>query len=438
MRPQKVAEILGKIKNLLENQFTEVMVEGEISNFSRASSGHYYFSLSDETASIAVAIFKNDAYLNPLLKSVQDGQKVIVVGRLGVYAKRGTFQIIGQKIYPFGTGNLKIQFELLKNKLAGEGLFDVAHKKDIPPFPRRVAIITALDGAALQDFLQVYQRRSRQMDILVVPSLVQGEAAPASLKDALAKVWAYQEDLTAHPERHPGEMPIEVVVLARGGGSMEDLWCFNDESLAYAMYAYPLPIINAVGHQVDFTIADYVADCRAETPTAAAELLTAAQVAVWQRLQQSGIHLKQAMWLILAKGQKLLAAVHPRRWAQALGHHLQLQKNVLQRWAARGWPLMNRIHLDQQYLDELKARSGAAMQRLVQALQLRLTRDHALLSSGNPRQILARGYTMLIDEQQQVVDYQRFVQAPREQQFNLCFAQGVGQVKKIENGEHLK
>ena len=431
MRPQKVAEILAQIKGLLENNFTEVMVEGEVSNLARAASGHYYFSLSDESASIAVAIFKNDAYLNPLLKTVQDGQKVIVVGRLGVYAKRGTFQIIGQKIYPYGTGNLKIQFELLKSKLAGEGLFDLDHKKPLPAFPQRVAIITALEGAALQDFLKVYQRRSSQMDILVVPTLVQGEAAPPALRRALAKVWAYQEDLLAHPAQHPGEKPIEVVVLARGGGSMEDLWCFNDEALAYAIYAYPLPIISAVGHQVDFTIADYVADVRAETPTAAAERLTAFQVEIHQHLHQTGLHLKQVMCLNLAREQKRLAAIHPRRWEQSFWYHLQRQKNILQRWLAQGWPLINRVHSYQQNLDEWKAQLCSFLHRLWQTAQLRLTKDHAVLSSLNPRQILARGYTMLTDEQQQVVDYQQFQQAPLQQRFVLNFAQGDGHVEKV-------
>ncbi|MBP5296340.1 MAG: exodeoxyribonuclease VII large subunit, partial [Bacteriovoracaceae bacterium] len=322
-RPLKVSEILVQIKGLLESTFPEVLVEGEVSNFAKASSGHYYFSLSDETASIAVAFFRGDALLNPLLKTLTDGQKVIVVGRIGVYPKRGTFQIIGAKIYPFGAGNLKIQFELLKKQLAEKGLFDLEHKKSIPPFPRRVAIITALDGAALQDFRQVYQRRSVVMDILVVPSLVQGEQAPASLRAALKKVLAYNQALQEHPSAHPGELPIEVVVLARGGGSMEDLWCFNDEALAYAIYEFPLPIISAVGHQVDFTIADFVADHRAETPTAAAEVLTAAQVDLQQRLGRGGQHLKQAMRLILAQAQRQLAQVHPRRWEQALRRRWQ-------------------------------------------------------------------------------------------------------------------
>ena len=430
MRPQKVTEILQQIKGLLENTFTEVMVEGEVTNFSRASSGHYYFSLSDENAAISVAIFKNDAYLNPLLKTVQDGQKVIVVGRIGVYAKRGTFQIIGQKIYPFGTGNLKIQFELLKNKLAGAGLFDAAHKKPLPAFPRRVAIITALDGAALQDFLKVYQRRSVQMDILIVPSLVQGEAAPAALRTALQKILAYQTDLQTHPARHPGENPIEVVVLARGGGSLEDLWCFNDEALAYAIYEYPLPVVSAVGHQVDFTITDYVADCRAETPTAAAELLTAAQVAVRQRLAQDGGQLKQAMGLKLAYGQRLLAAVHPPRWVQALWQNLQRQKNMVQRWTTQGWPLLSRVHAHQQNLDEQKARLSTLMQKLEQAARLRLTKTAATLQAANPRQILGRGYTMLTGEHEQVINFAQFAQAPVGQHFKLHFAEGVGLVAK--------
>jgi len=429
-RPLKVSEILAQIKGLLESTFPEVLVEGEVSNFSKASSGHYYFSLSDEAASISVAFFRGDALLNPLLKSLADGQKVIVVGRIGVYPKRGTFQIIGAKIYPFGAGNLKIQFELLKKKLAEKGLFDLEHKKSIPPFPRRVAIITALDGAALQDFRQVYQRRSVLMDILVVPSLVQGEQAALALCAALKKVLAYNHALQEHPAQHAGELPIEVVVLARGGGSMEDLWCFNDEALAYAIYDFPLPLISAVGHQVDFTIADFVADQRAETPTAAAELLTAAQIDLRQRLGQSGQHLKQAMLLILMQAQRQLAQVHPRRWEQALKRQWQEAQAIIRRWPQMIWPLKSKIQESCQLLDELKTKMMWELQKKMQQAQLLLTKLHTALGAGDPRQILGRGYTMLTDEQQKVVSYAAFQQATAGQKYQLHFKEGVGHVAK--------
>src|SRR5665647_366517 len=266
-----VSDLLSSIKDVLENHFHEVMVQGEVSNLSPSTSGHWYFSLSDDKASISCALFKMDALRNPLIRSLKDGDKIIIFGPLSVYSKRGTFQILAKRIMPAGAGQLKLQFERLKAKLSAEGLFDLDIKKILPTFPQKIAVITAEHGAALQDFLNVIKRRSLWLDIIIIPALVQGDGAPRSLISALKKA----QNLDG----------VDVVVLTRGGGSMEDLWAFNDEELVRTIAACPIPVVSAVGHQVDFTICDYVSDFRSETPTAAAETLSQPHTERKARLQ---------------------------------------------------------------------------------------------------------------------------------------------------------
>ena len=272
-----VSEVIFNIKRLLEGEFRTVSVEGEISNLSHSSSGHWYLTLSDSDSSLSAAVFKMDALRNPLMKSLKNGDKVICSGSIGVYNKRGTFQLIVKRISPVGKGDLKEQFEMLKRKLAAEGLFDPQIKKEIPTLPNRIAVITAKGAAALQDFLNIIDRRTQWYDILLSPALVQGDAAPASLRKALFNVIKYSMDA-------PEDKKIDVIVFTRGGGSMEDLWAFNDEGLAWDIFNCPIPVISAVGHQVDTTICDMVSDLRCETPSAAAEVLSSAQAEIKETL----------------------------------------------------------------------------------------------------------------------------------------------------------
>src|SRR5690606_12931867 len=207
---------------------------------------------------------------NPLIRNLKNGDKIVVVGPISVYQKRGSFQLLAKRIFPAGEGQLKLQYERLKARLSQEGLFDIEKKKPIPKFPRRIAVITAEHGAALQDFLNVMERRSLWMDILIIPALVQGDGAPRSLLNALKKAESIEG--------------VDVIVLTRGGGSIEDLWGFNDENLVRAIDNCTIPVISAVGHQVDFTLCDYVSDHRSETPTAAAEILSQPQTELNSRL----------------------------------------------------------------------------------------------------------------------------------------------------------
>jgi exodeoxyribonuclease VII large subunit len=252
-----VTELTTSIKVLLESSFDAVWVEGEISNLRRPGSGHLYFTLKDENSQIRAVIFRQFSKMVPF--DIEDGMNVICRARLSVYQPRGEYQLIVDTIEPKGIGALQLAFEQLKARLDKEGLFDPFHKKPIPFIPRRIGIVTSPTGAAIRDILSVTKRRFSSVDILIAPVRVQGAEAPPEIIEALS-------DLNAIPD-------IDVIILARGGGSLEDLAPFNDEGVARSIFDSRIPVISAVGHEIDFTIADFVADLRAPTPSAAAELV---------------------------------------------------------------------------------------------------------------------------------------------------------------------
>ena len=253
-----VSELTSQIKNLLENNFFDVYVTGEISNLSKPISGHIYFTLKDENASIRCVLFKFQQRL--INFDYNDGDKVIIRGRITVYEKRGEYQIIVDYIEPDGIGALYLKFEKLKRKLEKEGLFDKKYKKKIPEFPRKIGIITSPTGAAIRDILNILKRRFVNINIIIAPVKVQGEEAKFEIVEAINFFNLNFSD-------------IDVIILARGGGSLEDLQPFNEEIVARAIFNSNIPIISAVGHETDFTIADFTADLRAPTPSAAAELV---------------------------------------------------------------------------------------------------------------------------------------------------------------------
>ncbi len=245
-----------KLKMEHDTKLVDVYVSGEISNFVNHKSGHFYFSLKDESAAVKAVMFSQFSSKVKFLP--ENGQKVILRGQVSVFERDGIYQIYVKEIIPDGIGALALAFEQLKEKLSKEGLFDESHKKKLPRFPSKIGIITSPTGAALQDMLNVFSRRFPACELFVCPALVQGEGAAKSLVSAIR----YLND------KHP----VDVILLGRGGGSAEDLWCFNDSDLAYAIYDSEIPIISCVGHETDFTISDFVADLRAPTPSAAAEL----------------------------------------------------------------------------------------------------------------------------------------------------------------------
>ncbi len=252
-----VTELTKGIKSILTSSFYDIWIQGEISNYKVATSGHIYFSLKDENSLIKAVLFKG--YQANIRFELEDGLKVIAHGNLDLFEKRGEYQIIVDNIEPVGKGALQLAFEQLKEKLQKEGLFDSSHKKPIPPFPETIGVITSATGAALRDILNVTQRRYRGIHIIIYPTLVQGEDAAESIVKAIEKANKRKE--------------VDVIILGRGGGSIEDLWPFNEEIVARAIYNSEIPIISAVGHEIDFTISDFVADLRAPTPSAAAELV---------------------------------------------------------------------------------------------------------------------------------------------------------------------
>ena len=253
-----VSELTKLIKLTLEENFSEVSVVGEISNFKAHVSGHWYFNLKDANAVISCAMWKG---LNSMVFfTPQNGMKIIVGGRITVYPPRGSYQIDVRMLKPAGVGELQAAFEKLKRKLADEGLFDEIHKKPIPSFPKKIGIVTAKDGAAFQDMISVAERRFPLVEMVISPTRVQGSGAAESIVESL-KLLNKQND-------------IDLIIVARGGGSIEDLWAFNEEIVAREIFASKIPIVTGIGHEVDFTIADFVADLRAPTPSAAMEIAT--------------------------------------------------------------------------------------------------------------------------------------------------------------------
>lgn len=302
-----VSEVTAYLKNLVEKDLNlqQVWVTGEISNFTRHSSGHMYFTLKDESSRLRCIMFRRE---NQWLKfQPYDGLAVILFGRIAVYPRNGEYQLYTEIMEAAGIGSLYLAFEQLKNRLAQEGLFDQARKKRIPRFPRKIGVITSPTGAAVRDIIRILRRRYPRVDILVIPAQVQGEAAAQSLIEALDKA-GYVKDL-------------DLIIIGRGGGSIEELWAFNDERLARAIAAFPLPVISAVGHETDFTIADLVADLRAPTPSAAAELavpeITELRKKVHLlagRIEAAGVRILERKRDRLARVESHPALLRPDRW----------------------------------------------------------------------------------------------------------------------------
>ena len=262
LKVMTVSQLTRRIRTLLERQLGSVRVEGELSNVRRQGNGHTYFTLKDETAQLACVLFRGYAHAG--MPALTDGSQVQAAGELTVYEPRGQYQLIVHDIEAAGAGVLQARFEALKRKLAAEGLFDAARKRVLPGFPRCLALVTSPSGAAVRDLLNILGRRAPWIRVLVFPVRVQGGGACQEIAQALTTL--------ARPLGGGLPQP-DVIVLARGGGSIEDLWCFNEEEVARAIAASPIPVVSAVGHEIDFTIADFVADLRAPTPSAAAELI---------------------------------------------------------------------------------------------------------------------------------------------------------------------
>lgn len=392
-QPYSVAELTFSIRDMLEQNFGTVEVVGEISNFRRPASGHCYFTLKDAEAQIRAVMFRGDA--GKLNFNPADGQEVRVTASLTVYAPRGDYQLRITSMSPRGKGTLQEQFEALKSKLQKEGLFDSTHKQDLPLFPRRVGVVTSSTGAALRDFLNVLDRRCPRMEVHVFGVRVQGdEAAPE-----IARAVEYFNSISDTEEA------VDVIVLTRGGGSLEDLWAFNEEVVAKAVYASEVPTISGVGHEVDFTIADFVADMRAPTPSAAAEMLS-------QTDEEWAERLEGLRYLLNDRTQRQL---QERRWKleQLAGSYVFKEPvRIVEQWQQR----LDELRLSlQRGLERNASRQKERLEALllrwsavhpsgrIEQLRQKLAARQDALRLLSPQQTLDRGYSIAFDKEGKVV-----------------------------------
>ncbi|GAB4147800.1 MAG: exodeoxyribonuclease VII large subunit [Candidatus Promineifilaceae bacterium] len=355
-----VSELTRYIRELFDIDFRlqDVTVSGEISNFTRARSGHLYFTLKDSGAQLKCVMWRSAA--ERLRFNLQDGDAVVAQGRVSVYESGGAYQLYAERVWHAGIGDLAAAFEQLKQKLAAAGLFDPAHKKPIPSLPRKIGIVTSPDAAALRDILHVLRRRYPLVSVLIAPTLVQGTEAPAQIVRALR--WL------------DGCDDVDVIILARGGGSIEDLWAFNDEAVAQAIFAARHPIISGVGHETDFTIADFVADLRAPTPSAAAELAVpdVAELLPLLRDMQQGLR------------RRIQGMVQQRQW----------QVNNLAR-SLRHLSPQGRLRSNWQQLDSLTLRLERSIRHDLAQRRANLAVVQAQLQTVSPLATLARGYAIV-------------------------------------------
>ena len=353
-----VTQLLRRIKNIVEVQVGELWIEGEVSNLKKQASGHWYFSLKDDGAQIQCAMF--GARKRSGHEALEDGAKVRVFAEASVYEARGQLQIIVQKAERAGLGDLQARFEALKRKLHAEGLFDADRKQPIPKFPRLVGIVTSDTGAAIRDILNILERRAPWVQPVLIPVRVQGKGAEFEIARAIERL--------ANPEKH-GIPRCDVLIVGRGGGSIEDLWCFNEEIVARAIAASTIPIISAVGHEIDFTIADFVADLRAPTPSAAAELA----VPDGDELRARLLQIRRR---ITRQAAERLAAAH--RAIEAL------KRGALQRGGER---LLREPTLR---LDTLRAKLDRSLRAALEALAARLAEARATHRAHHPARVLER------------------------------------------------
>ena len=410
-RPERkiwpVRQLVAHVRELVEQAFSDAWVEGEISNFRPAPSGHMYFTLKDAEAQLPVVLFRSQARL--LRFRPEDGLHVLVRGRVSVYEQRGQVQLVAETMEPVGAGSLQLAFEQLKEKLKAEGLFDAARKRPLPPYPRTVGIVTSPTGAVIRDFLNIVSRRHSGLNVLLCPVSVQGEFSAGEIEAALRCL--------------NGSGMADVIVIARGGGSLEDLAPFNSERVARAIVASRLPVVSAVGHETDFTIADFAADLRAPTPSAAAELITEAQHKIAEHLARLNHRLERAARFQILQAQQRLARVPASRAESRIG---ALLHRLEQRTDDLGFRMENAVrqklrtkqravaelagavlrHDPRQQLAQARGRYQACrtrldrtLERTIDAARARLGALDARLNSLSPLAVLDRGYALVLDAQ---------------------------------------
>lgn len=438
-----VSQLNQSVRLMLENQLGAVWLTGEISNFSQPVSGHWYLSLKDENAQVRCAMFR----MKNLRVSFRptNGMQVLVRANVSLYEPRGDYQLIIESMHLAGEGLLMQQFEALKMKLAAEGLFAQHLKKNLPHFSKAVGIITSKTGAALQDILHILQRRDPSLKIIIYPTAVQGKDAATDIAQMIELANQRQE--------------VDVLIVGRGGGSLEDLWCFNEEMVARAIFHSHLPVISAVGHETDVTIADFVADVRAPTPSAAAELVSRNQTELLQQLQYRRQRLEIALDRLFAeKRQKLkhlslrLHNQHPQaqlRIQQQLITQLshRLQQSLRHRWQKKAEnltalsmrlyknPLPLRLQQYEQQLAQLKVRLNSHMNLTLSLQQKQLAHLCGKLDSLSPLKVLARGYSITQNQQNFTIRSMKDVNVGEQIKTRLPDGDIISQVIRLEEKE---
>jgi len=406
-----VAELSLEIKSLLERQYRDVWVTGEVSNFRAAGSGHLYFTLKDATAQLRAVCFRNQARY--LKFKPQDGISVIARGHLSVYEARGEYQLYVEYLEPAGLGALQLAFEQLKQKLAAEGLFETARKKPLPLLPQAIGVVTSPTGAAIRDILRVLRRRFRNMNVLIYPVKVQGEGAAEEIVEGI--------------QYFSREQNVDVMIVGRGGGSLEDLWAFNEEMVARAIAASEIPVISAVGHEIDFTIADFVADFRAPTPSAAAEVVVHRKQDFVAELENRARHMAQIVRLQLSEARHRLTELRMQPAFQTLATRLAeraqrvddgvalLERSLRfrlnearQEWlrASAGvvrYDFRRLLGLKRAALGDRGARFEDGFRRFLTERKNRLAQVGTLLKERSPLTILQRGYSITRDAAGRIV-----------------------------------
>lgn len=396
-----VSQLNAYVKTLIDgdHHLADVCVRGELSNYKIYPSGHHYFTLKDAESNLKCVMFRFSA--QKLRFRPENGMGVTAFGRVNVYVRDGAYQLNCSSLMPEGMGDLQVAFEQLKEKLAGEGLFDVSHKKPLPPFPKKIAIITSSAGAAVHDMIRILGQRWPMTKILLLPVRVQGVEAPPEIAGAI---------------RYANEFDVaDVIITGRGGGSLEDLWAFNDERVARAIYASRIPVISAVGHEPDVTISDYVADRRASTPSNAAEIAVPDWHEVQDVLQNYAIRSRQGMEKSLKALSQRLDALKGKRVLTDPGVYLDNRR------------------MD---VDRMRDRLLAAQERQLSVKKQRFVKLGAGLDAMSPLRVLSRGYTVTMDEKGKALKSVKELSAG--QRLRLCFRDGGARcrVEEIDEGEN--
>ncbi|PCI29511.1 MAG: exodeoxyribonuclease VII large subunit [SAR324 cluster bacterium] len=410
VKPLTVTQLTLQIKQQLETRFDNVCLKGEISNLALPRSGHAYFNIKDQRSQLAGVMFRSALQQNRF--QLENGQEVLLFGRITVYEPRGAYQLIVNRVEPIGVGALQLAFEQLKAKLAREGLFEDLHKKRLPFLPRGIGIVTSPTGAAIQDILQILSRRFPSIPVLINPVAVQGQQAAAEIAQAIQQFQMFADE-------------IDVLIVGRGGGSIEDLWAFNEEVVARAIFQSSIPVVTAVGHETDFTIADFVSDLRAPTPSAAAELVVPLrsellgqvenyQLKLVQRIQKKlgwekerlefyGKRLRSPSWVIQGQMQKVdeltdkLIQIIQRKLIQLRSLWERLEQALLYQSPER------KIELDRKRLLDGKRNLERLIKHIVEQKKLHLAEVSHVLDSVSPLAVLKRGYATVTDKEHELI-----------------------------------